>query len=333
MSIKPGFFPQEAVRSIVSHLKDDYPTVFLPERIQVVGIDVPPAQILDNGFKLVEPRNGCWNLKKGSYQFQFGFEFPDTLKRQGITPRLYWRSSNHRLGVGGGDFIAHTNYEEKSNFCDLMFGGEIIGNYHVWNPYGVTIEQGASVAQACFTLGGITSEIVSPLLEPQKVMEFIGSGKIGKEKTTLPERQEVPIKDGRWNLRANSPYLVEFRGQVSLKEDEVLVPSKHFADLKNKNSLLLGQYSCLGDPGYHGRLGMLVIPVGDGVSLSPFEGIARVAKQQVISFGQPAMYQGQWQNEGIDIFEPEIEFRPLLERPELIGVEMPDLRTLMKKNQ
>lgn len=326
---RPSFLPQGKVREIVSGLEREYPRVFFQDKVRVVGVDIAPARILDNKFNVVEAVDGRWELKPGAYQIQFGFEFPSELLGAGIVPWFFWRSSNHRLGVGGGGFVPITDKEPEGS-ADYFFGGEIVGNYHVWNPYGVVIEEGADVAQVCFTSGSRAHVIVSELLKPARISEFSGAGRIGQKKTTLPEKEELLPVDGKWRLKRDHPYLVEFRGRVALGEDEVLVPSRHFGDeVENRVMNFLVQHSCLGDPGYRGRLGMLVVPIWD-VSLGVDKGVARVAKQKVIPVGQLAEYKGQWVGGDGGEADPGIEFRSIWDWPGLVGAKGLSLDELMK---
>lgn len=327
---RPSFFPQEKVREIVAGLEQRYPQVFRQDNVRVVGADIGPAKILDNRLnKVVEAVNGQWELRPGAYQIQFGFKFPDELKEAGIVPQLFWRSSNHRLGVGGGGFVPITDKEPEGS-ADYFFGGEIVGNYWVWNPHGVIIEEGADVAQVCFTNGDWARLVVSELLKPAQILEFSGAGRIGREKTTLPEKKELLQVDGKWQLKRDCPYFVDFRGRVALQNDEVLVPSRHYGDeVKIRVLNFLSQYSCLGDPGYKGRLGMLVVPFQD-VNLGVDKGVARVAKQKVIPAGELAEYQGQWAGGDGGESDPEIEFRSIFDWPGLVGAETLPLGELMR---
>jgi hypothetical protein len=327
-TIQSGFLSQGEVRRIVGDLEQSYPGVFSQDRVRVVGVDIPPAKILDNESDIVEPTGDFWRLKPGAYQIRFGFQFPEELRNAGVSPRLFWRSSNHRLGVGGGGFVADVSKEIES-FPDYFFGGEIVGNYHVWNPHGVVVEVGANVAQVCFTKGTQANLVVSELLRPAQILEFNGAGTIGNERTILPNREKVAPVDGVWELKRDKPYLVEFRGRAALQSDELLVPSRHYGDeLKNRGMIFLGQHSCLGDPGYKGRLGMLVVPIWD-VGLSVDKGIARVAKHKVIPVGELSEYQGQWVGVDNGESDPAIEFRSIWDWPGLVGVEMPALKDLM----
>lgn len=326
---KPSFLPQGEVRRIVENLEQRYPRVFSKDRIRVVGVDIPPARILDNRFHPVEPEGNQWKLKPGAYQVRFGFQFPEELRGAGVIPRLFWRSSNHRLGIGGGVFMADADKEIESH-ADYFFGGEMVGNYYVWNPHGVVIEVGANVAQACFTSGSWANLVVSELLKPFQISEFLGAGMIGREKTILPKKEELLPVDGKWRLKKDQPYLVEFRGRVALQNDEVLVPSGHYGDeVKNRAMNFLVQHSCLGDPGYKGRLGMLVVPIWD-VKLGVDKGVARVAKHKVIPVGELPEYQGQWAEVDSGEGDPDVEFRSIWDWPGLIGVRMPLLDELMK---
>lgn len=325
---RPSFLPQGKVREIVKSLEQKYPQVFSQDRVRVVGMDIPPAEILDNRFRPVETRDGRWELKPGAYQIRFGFEFPDELQKAEIAPQFFWRSSNHRLGVGGGEFAAVVAKEPEGS-ADYFFGGKIVGNYHVWNPHGVIIERGANVAQVCFTTGWQPHLTVSELLVPAQISEFTGTGIIGQNKTTLPEKNELLPVDGEWQLKRDHPYLVEFLGRVVLEKDEVLVPSRHYGDgVESRVMNFLVPHSCLGDPGYNGRLGMLVVPIRD-VKLDVDKGTARVAKQKVIPAGELAEYRGQWMGDGSEA-DPEIKFKSIYDWPGLVGVEMPPLEELMK---
>lgn len=304
---EPNFLSRERVKEWVEILADKYPRVFFQDRLQVVGVDVPPAEILNAEGEVVEPKGGRWELGRGTYQVKFGFEFPEGLQRSKIRPQMFWRSSNHRLGCGGRSFFAGT-YEKLED--DLLFGAEVVAFYGVWNPYGVVIEQGASLAQVCFTEhGGQSIPIfVSDLLVPAWVGEFLGPGTIGRNITKIPETKEISVIGDKRILKKGVPYLIEFKGRVTLDSDEVLVPITHYGDeLKNPKLENLLQYSCLGDPGYKGRLGMLVVPALDEI-LGIGTGLARVAKFKVIPLGEMAEYAGQWQGGGEDVKEPEIEF-------------------------
>lgn len=326
---RPSFLSQGKVGEIVARLERRYPQVFCQDNVRVVGVDIGPAKILDNRFDVVEAVDGQWNLKSGFYQIRFGFQFPEELRRAGVTPRLFWRSSNHRLGVAGWGFVPNTDKEPEGS-ADYFFGGEIVGNYDVRNPHGVVIEEGADVAQVCFTTGSHANVIVSELLKPARISEFLGAGRIGQKKTTLPEKKDLVSVDGKWQLKRDRPYLVEFWGRVALGKDEVLVPSMHYGDrVKNRAMNFLVQHSCLGDPGYKGRLGMLVVPIWD-VSLGVDKGMARVAKQKVIPAGELAEYQGQWVGGDGGESDPEIEFRSIFDWPGLVGAKTLPLDELMK---
>ena len=280
---EPRFLSRGGVQEWVEILAEKYPGVFSQERLRVVGVDVPPAEILNARNEVVEPKGGRWELGPGTYQVKFGFEFPEELRRSEIRPQMFWRSSNHRLGCGGRSFWAGT-YEKPED--DLLFGAEVVGFYDVMNPYGVVIEQGASLAQVCFARyrRQPIPIVVSDLLVPAQVTEFMGPGEIRRDKTSLPKTKEATARGNKLVLKKNVPYLVEFRGRVFLGSNEVVVPiTPRWDELENYKIERLLQYSCLGDPGYKGRLGMLVIPTLD-VTLNREEGVARGAKFGVIPF-------------------------------------------------
>lgn len=311
---RPSFLPQGKVREIVESLEQKYPRVFSQDRVRVVGVDVPPAEILDNESNVVESVGGVWRLRPGVYQIRFGF-VPGELREIGIVPRFFWRSSDHRLGVGGGKFVADAGDNELRVQDDYFSGEELVGDYRVWNPHGVVIEVGAGVAQMCFTRGNWANEIVSAeLLKPMQISQFTGPGIIGREKTILPDTEVLLPINGEWELKGDTPYLVELRGRVSLQKNEVLVPWLNLEDWReNEKLMFLRRYSCLGDPGYKGRLGMLVVPQRN-LNLGADEGIARVAKYGVIQVGQLAEYQGQWLGVGEES-DSEIKFRSIYETP------------------
>ncbi len=299
------FLPQQAIEEIIPVLQENSPQVFSRERIQVVGIDIPAREILDNKGNRIELENNHWLLKQGAYQVNFGFQLPTFFYEMGLEPMMFWRSSHHRCGAGGGEIFSQSVNPE---FANHLLDGEVIGNYFVRNPHGIVIEKGAGIVQLCFSTHGIWYTQVSELLTPKSIRRFTGRGRIGEEKTTLPTTEEIFPSYNGWQLKERVPYLVEFNGAVYLSQAEVVIPTRHYSDLLTNPALFLySQHSCLGDPGYSGNLGMLIVPMVN-VDLPSKQGMARVAKYNVLPFGQLAEYNGQWKAESEEPYGHEIEF-------------------------
>ncbi len=311
LEYRGAFFSRGALAPIVDAFASHYPQVFRRENLRVIGVDVAPQDITNASGEIVEPLDGSWRLSSGSYQMRFGFQAPKAFDESPFELRGYWRSSNHRCGVGGGAIVWP---EEKTEFLGgVLEEREVIGNYHVHNPFGIRLEKGAAVAQFSITLRG-SAMVVSELLKPKRLERFLGAGMIRKKRTVLPPIESVAPQNGSWFLEQGLPYYVEFDGIADLG-NEVLTPQIHLTDqLNNPLQLLIAKHSCLGDPGYRGPLGMTIVPDRD-MSLDPLQGIARVARHRVLPFGEMAMYQGQWQSEIVD--ERRIEFRPFHLWPEL----------------
>ncbi len=306
-----AFLSRGALSPIVDALALRFPQVFQRERLRVVGVDVAPQRITDANGAVVEPLGGSWCLRPGAYQMRFDFQVPKAFDEGPVQLHGYWRSSNHRCGVGGGAVVWPSGRD--SFLGGVLEGREVIGNYHVYNPFGVCLDVGAAVVQFAIQLRGSTP-VVSEQLRPKRVERFLGAGIIGKERTVLPPTEIVTPKNGLWRLEKDSPYYVEFDGVVNLV-DEVLTPRTHLTDqLINPQLFLLAKHSCLGDPGYQGPLGMTVISRIDSF-LSPLWGITRVAKHPILPIGERVAYRGQWQGEAGD--ERRIEFRPFHLWPEL----------------
>lgn len=269
----------------------------------------------------MEAIDSVWFLPKGAYQISFGFTMSEGFRQVGIVPKMFWRSSNHRCGAGGGDFFGSEENDDYSSASDSLFGGEVMGNYYVQNPYGIIIEQDASIVQLCFTHPGANT-LVSELLRPDKVERFLGPGRIGRSKTTLSQKEDIPPLRDKWFLKMGEGYHVSFTGKVKLPLNELLVPSGHLSDcLSSPNLLLFSQHSCLGDPGYYGSLGMLVVPSIDQ-EISKRSGIARVAKQQVLGTGSDLVgYGGQWLEveDPLGVQERLIEFKNITAWPGLVN--------------
>lgn len=311
LEYRGAFLSRGALEPIVQAFAFKSPQAFKIENLRVVGVDVAPQSITNARGEIVEPFGGSWCLSPGSYQMRFGFQVPEALDEGPFEFSGHWRSSNHRCGVGGGAIVWP---EEKTEFL----GGnleerEVIGNYHVHNPFGIRLEKGAAVAQFSIKLRG-AAMMVSELLKAKRLERFLGVGMIGKDRTVLPPTESVTLQNGSWFLKKGSPYYVEFNGVVDLG-DEVLTPQIHLTDqLNNPLQFLIAKHSCLGDPGYLGPLGMTVVAYRD-MFLDLSQGIARVAKHRVFPIGEMAAYHGQWQGEVGD--ERRIEFRPFRQWPEL----------------
>lgn len=306
-----AFLSRGGLDPIVSSLASRYPQVFRRENLRVVGVDVAPQCITDSRGEIVEPFVGSWRLDSGAYQIHFGFQVPEVFNEGPFEFHGYWRSSNHRCGAGGGAIVWP---EERTEFLGgVLEEREVIGNYFVHNPFGIKLEVGAALAQFSIKTAGAAEE-VSELLKPKRVERFLGSGIIGKEGTVLPSTEVVAPRDGLLFLEKGLPYYVEFDGVVNLG-NEVLTPQTHLTDQLNYPLLfLIAEHSCLGDPGYHGPLGMTIVPSRD-MAIDPLQGIARVARHRVLPVRETITYDGQWQGEIGD--ERRIEFRPFLKWPDL----------------
>lgn len=289
------FVPWEYLRAAVQRL----PTrVFSTENLQVVGVDFGPKHITDNSGVTIEPERGAWTLSQGTYVLHFGGALPDWIHEEGLTPTVFGRSSNHRCAAGIGMVVAQSEHPDGDP-RGLLFGGDLIATYDVWNPDGIIIKEGASVAQLSLTRQTTT---LSPftLLHPESVEVFTGHGVIEREKTRVAATQKLPVTDNCWELKENTGYLVTFAGSVALGPGEVLIPSSHTAVVSDfPKSLALLRYSCLGDPGYRGQLGMLIVPVVD-LKLSPDDVIATIDRCVVSKSDSTVLYQGQYQGIGAD---------------------------------
>lgn len=311
LEYRGAFLSRGALAPIVDVFASRYPIIFSRENLRVVGVDVAPQCITDACGEIVEPLDGSWHLHPGAYQMRFGFQVPKVLDEGPFELIGNWRSSNHRCAAGGEAIVWP---EEKTEFLGgVLEEREVIGNYHVHNPFGIRLEKGAAVAQFSIKLRG-AAMMVSELLKAKRVERFLGAGMIGKERTVLPPTESVALQNGSWFLKQGSPYYIEFDGVVDLG-DEVLTPQIHLTDqLNNPLQFLIAKHSCLGDSGYRGPLGMTIVPDRD-MSLDSLQGIARVASHRVLPFGKMAAYQGQWQGEIGD--KRRIEFRPFYQWPEL----------------
>lgn len=298
------FVPWEYLCAAVQRLPA---RVFSPENLQIVGIDFGPQRITDNSGVTVEPEQGAWTLSQGTYLLHFGGALPDWIHEEGLIPTVFARSTNHRCGAGIGMVAAQSEHPDGDS-RGLLFGGNLIATYDVWNPNGIMIEEGARVAQ--LSLARQTT-MLSPftLLHPESVEVFTGPGVIGREKTRVAATQKFTMTDDRWELKPNTGYLVTFAGSVALGPGEVVIPSSHAAVVSNfPKCLALLRYSCLGDPGYHGELGMLIVPVVD-LELSPDDVIATIDRCVVSKADSTVLYQGQFQGIGAD--SPPMHFASL----------------------
>lgn len=300
------FVPWEYLRAAVQRL----PTrVFSPENLQVVGIDFGPQRITDNSGVTVEPEQGAWILSQGTYLLHFGGALPDWIHEEGLTPTVLARSSNHRCGAGIGMVVAQSENPD-GDLRGLLFGGDLMATYDVWNPYGIMIKESARVAQLSLTR---QTTMLSPfsLLHPESVEVFTGRGVIEGEKTRVAATQKLTMTDDRWELKPNTGYLVTFAGSVALGPGEVVIPSSHTAVVSDfSKCLALLRYSCLGDPGYRGELGMLIVPVVD-LKLSPDDVIATIDRCVVSKTDSTVLYNGQYQGVGAD--SPPMHFASLID--------------------
>lgn len=313
------FVPLEYLRAAVQRL----PTrVFSPENLQVVGIDFGPVRITDNRGLTVEPEQGAWTLPQGTYLLHFGGALPDWIHEEGLTPTVFARSSNHRCGAGIGMVVAQSEHPD-SDSRGLLFGGDLMATYDVWNPSGIMIKERARVAQLSLTRQTAT---LSPftLLHPKSVEVFTGYGVIERKKTRVAATQKLTMIDDRWELKPNTGYLVTFAGSVALGPGEVLIPSLHTAVVSDfPKSLAFLRYSCLGDPGYRGELGMLAVPVVD-LKLSPDDVIATIDRCVVSKADLTVLYNGQYQGVGADT--PPMHFASLTNHgPTMVGKSLDEI--------
>lgn len=315
-----GFLPRDALKEVVvEHLLPLYPDVFKPEEhLQVVGIDIPARGILDNRRQKVEPRNGQWELQRGSYLVQFGFSLPDALL-QTLRPRMFWRSSLQRVGVIGGSIILlPEQHDDVPGYGQGFMEGEVFGQYHVENPHGVVIEEGAGLAQLCFSCGG-ASTVVSENLKARRLRRFVGPGHIGRTKTTIPEFVEVDLQqlpNGRvgWTLIRGTAYSAELDGVVMVPRNAVLSPAFHQTDLdRNPAFEFLDRSTCLAEPGYFGGFDITLSSFANGVVLGQDDGLLRFTLERVLPIigVDMAHYHGQWQGERYGQERHAIEFGSL----------------------
>lgn len=329
VNLRTEFLPHKAVANFVALMSKKVPEVFDSSRIGPVGVDIPAQRVETSDGRTLQPTDGRWDLEHGDYIVYFGFAFPKFLEQEEITPEMFGRSSNFRCGAAFSSFAA---LDRDGGEQTPLFGGEVIGNYHVYNEQRIQIDDSAGIAQVCLTRNGESQATISESLKPAEVFEFVGSGIIGKKRTHTPKLQEVPFNDGRWDLQQDHPYLVIFDGIAALSLTEVLVPSAHYADLvRHPKELFLEQRSCLGDSGFVGELRRVVVPRGRPVTLTPNDGIGRVQKHRVTPTLEVSRYDGQWQYQGIKHRKRLIEFRDLTKWPDLIGAVMPALEELVKQ--
>ena len=298
------FVPSEYLRAVLGRLPT---SVFHPENLQVVGIDFGPQRITDSSGMIIEPKQGAWALCQGTYLLHFDGALPDWIHEEGLTPTVFGRSSNHRCGAGIGMVFAKSE-DPDGDSRGPLFGGDLMATYNIWNPSGIRIEEGACLAQLSLTRKA-TGLVPLTLLRPESIAVFAGSGVIGREKTQVAATQEFSMTGDCWELKPNTGYLVTFAGSVTPGPGEVLIPSSHTAAVSGfPKSLALLRYSCLGDPGYRGNLGMLIVPVVD-LELSPHDVIATIDQCRVSQPIATILYQGQFQGVGAD--SPPMRFAPL----------------------
>jgi len=315
--------------------------------IKVVGVGVAPTEMRRcNGEPLV-PNEGFWEIPpRELIRVEFGIELPTKLAESGITPVLHWRSSNHRCGGGGLDFYAtDTEVSDKPSDGVTLLGGKLCGNYMAFNPYGIKVECGVAMAQLSLMVGQATPEISEPLTVGQ-IERFDSFGQLTRTRTILPTTTVVEPQKHGWVLKRNTPYLVTFNGQVDLSPTQAIIPSRHLSDLlENPGFFEVSGHSCLGDPGYRGRLGMLVIALGYADSapliVGAGQGIGRrVARYSVVvGSGQEDLLSvygtaGQYQGEGWDDKTPLMRFKPWHDWTELRNVRGPtSLREMFEFRQ
>ncbi len=314
-----GFLPRGALEFVIEqHLRPMHPDIFKPEFLQVVGIDVAPRRILDRDRQEVKPNNGEYDLLRGTYLMMFGFCLDEFCEKfPGLRPRMFGRSSNHRVGAIFNNFIVTRG--QHDDLCDEhIMDGEVFGLYDVVNPYGVVIEEGAGVAQLGFSCGVIPRS-VSEHLVPSSVEQFMSPGQIGRLKTTVAETrkitpQQLSLERVGWELEKDTPYFVRLGGAVSIPHDQVYTPSLHRGDdTRNPALLFLSRSTCLADPGYIGSgFGMTLLCTANGVTLGKNDGLLRFRRERVLHIeGMPmAGYDGQWQ-ETPDLKKETIAFRDL----------------------
>lgn len=318
-----AFLPHDVLANIVrGTLQPQYPKIFSPEYVQPVGIDIAGCEIKDVHGNRVEPQNERYLLHQGTYQVHFGFEIPLDLRGK-LEPLIHWRTSSHRCGVLGGPFFAFDNDNHDKQVS--LFGGKIVGNFHVFNPYGVKIDVGARLAQLSFTTGCAQHLKVTEMITPFKIETFSDFGIIGLTSTTLPPVTEAPsiqTTSGRvWELVNNTPYQVTLGGNVLIGPNEVMLATFHMADYAlHPKTLWYVISTALGDPGFQGLLSVLLVPAAD-IQLSDTDGICRFTSIPVVPYGDRRTYQGQWA--GHEPGKPLILYN--LREARLTGVTQPSL--------
>lgn len=291
-----AFLPHDVLAEIVrGTLQPRFPDIFSPDNLQPVGIDIAGQKFIDAKGNIVESHDGKIFLQRGSYQVHFGFELPGEF--QGVLePLISPRTSLSRCGVLAGEcFTLNDRLDEPAS----LFGGKIVGIYHVLNPHGVALDVGARLAQLSFITGYAPHLYVTDMLTPARFERFCSSGTIGRDKTTLPTMVDAPseITNGSklWKLNGGTPYFVTLKGDVAIANNEVILTSLHQADfvLHPPTLFLAAMNKALGDPGFHGKFSLLVQPAVS-LDISEKDGLCRFARIPVIQIGELGQYKGQW---------------------------------------